>query len=101
VRFWTFLGKGSSKTPQKYFCQKVHVENFPQNNRPRFGCQFPLDFFRFVAFSGVSQRWDFKTHKKTLCKKHRVERFLQKNDQKPMRFSVRGVQKRDMKISKK
>jgi hypothetical protein len=46
VRFWMFLGKGSSKPPPKMFLQKVHVENILQKKRvfPRFFC--------FIAWFG-------------------------------------------------
>jgi hypothetical protein len=43
------------------FLQKVHVENFPQRNRQKVRCQFSLAFLGFIAFSGVSQRWEFKS----------------------------------------
>jgi hypothetical protein len=46
VRFRAFLGKGSSKTPSKYF-QKVHVKNLIQQNRQKFRCQVFLDLFLF------------------------------------------------------
>jgi hypothetical protein len=37
----------------------------------------------FIAFSGVSQRWEFKnTTKKRFLSKNRAEKFLQKNRQK-------------------
>jgi hypothetical protein len=60
VRFRAFLGKGSSKTPYKYFCKKSMSKTFPEKNRQKFRCQFFLDLFRFIAVSGVSQRWEFK-----------------------------------------
>jgi hypothetical protein len=70
-------GVQSPKTPQKYFYK--HVENFFQKNQQKFCCQVFLAFFCFIAFSGVSLRWEFKnTHKKTFYKKHCVEKFLQK-----------------------
>jgi hypothetical protein len=101
VRFWAFLGKGSPKTPLKHFLQKVHVENISRKNRQKFRCHFFLNFFCFIAFSGVSRRWEFKkrfTHKKT-C---RIA-FAKKSTKNPKpnknclnhvfgRFSARGVQ---------
>jgi hypothetical protein len=33
-----------------------------------FRCQFFLDFFGFIAVSGVSQRWEFKNTTKTRLK---------------------------------
>jgi hypothetical protein len=61
VRFWAFLGKGSSKTPQKYFYKKPmsHVENFSQNFDNFFLCQFFLDFFGFIAFFNRFLTWKF------------------------------------------
>jgi hypothetical protein len=40
-----------------------------------------LNFFGFIAFSGVFQRWELKNTTKKR-KKNRVEKFLQKIDQK-------------------
>jgi hypothetical protein len=70
--------------------------------------------FCFIAFSGVSQRWEFKNTQKTFCNKHRVEKFLQNIRPKIQnrffldfvyhvfgRFSVRAVQKHDLKKSEK
>jgi hypothetical protein len=63
----------------KIFLQKLHVENFSQKNRQKFRCQFSLDFFGCIAFSGVSQRWEFKNTTKNVWQKNHVEEFLQKN----------------------
>jgi hypothetical protein len=110
VRFSAFLGKGSSKTPLKYFCKK-------STETRNFDASFSLlDFFcfnnnTFIAFSGVSQRWEFKSTTKNVLQKNRVEKFLQKNRSKIQnrfvsrfyfyhvlgRFLVRGVQKHDKK----
>jgi hypothetical protein len=49
----------------------VHVENFSQKKRQEFRWQFPL------VLTGVQ-----KHYKKRLAKRHRVEKFLQKNRQK-------------------
>ena len=89
-----FLGV---KTVHKIFLQKVHVKNFSQNNRQKLRCQCFLDFLCFIAFSGFSQRWEFKNATKTFCKKYRVEKCLQKirpfffsrlSCQKPIFFSI-------------
>jgi hypothetical protein len=95
--------------------QKVHVENFFQKNRQKFRCQFFLDFFCFIAVSGVSQRWEFKNTTKMFCKTSRVEKLFTKHSTKNpkqtdclsnfllshfWRFSVREVQKHHKKISK-
>jgi hypothetical protein len=58
--------------------QKHHVENFFQNNRQKFRCQVFLDFLCLIAFSGVSQRWEFKNTKKNIVSKS----FYKKIDQK-------------------
>jgi hypothetical protein len=76
--FSTFLGasrQGEFENAIKIVLQKVHVENFSQTNRQKFRCQVFLGFFGFIAFSGVSQRWEFKNTTKTF----RVDLFLQKN----------------------
>jgi hypothetical protein len=67
VSFLAFSGKGSSKTPLKRFCKKFMSKTF-ENNRHKFRCQFPLDFFCFIAFSG-SQRWELKNTKEYVLQK--------------------------------
>jgi hypothetical protein len=74
VRFWTFLGKESSKTPLKYFCKKSMSKNISKSFDKNFDVSFSSIFFCFIAFSGVSQRWEFNN----TTKKNRVEKFLQK-----------------------
>jgi hypothetical protein len=39
-------------------------------------------YFGFIAFSGVSQRWEFKNTTKNVLQKNRVEKFLQKKSTK-------------------
>jgi hypothetical protein len=107
-----FIGKGSSKTPYKYFYKKVHVENFPQKNRKFFDVSFSSVFvlsrFRMFLSDGSS-----KTLQKRFTKKIVSKSFYKKFDQDPKpiffldcvynvfgRFSMRGVQKHDKKISK-
>jgi hypothetical protein len=60
--FYYVFGRFSArefKNTIQIFLQKVHVENFSQTNRQKNRCQFSL-VFCFVAFSGLSQRWEFK-----------------------------------------
>jgi hypothetical protein len=64
VRVWAFLGKGSSKTPLKYFCKKSMPKIFSKT----FGVSFSSICFGFIAFLGVLQRWEFKNTIKT-CQK--------------------------------
>jgi hypothetical protein len=86
--------------------QKVHVENFSRKKRQQFQCQFFLDFFGFIAVSGVSQRWEFKNTTKNVLQKIVSKSFYKKIDKKSKtdffsnffyhvfgRFSARGVQK--------
>jgi hypothetical protein len=82
--------------------------------RQKFRCQFFLDFFFPIAFSGVFQLREFKnTTKNVLQKKSCRKAFYKKFDQKSKtdffsiffnhvfgRFSMRGFQKHDKKISK-
>jgi amino acid transporter len=79
VRFWAFLGKGSSKTPQKYFYKKSMSKTFSKKIENFVGVSFSSIFFCFIAFSGVSQRWEFKNTTKNILRKTSVEKFLQKN----------------------
>jgi hypothetical protein len=72
--FWAFLlGKGSSKTPRR---------NFPQKSRQQFRCQFPLDLFALISFSGGSQRREFKGTTKRFCKEIVSKRFYEKSTKK-------------------
>jgi hypothetical protein len=48
VRFWAFLGKGSSKTPQKYFGKNSVSKTFPKFSKKN-RCQLFLDFFCFIG----------------------------------------------------
>jgi hypothetical protein len=70
-------------------------------------------FFCVIAFSGVSQRWEFKSTTKKVLQKNRVEKFYKKSTRKSEtdfldffnhvfgRFSARGSQKHDLKSRKK
>jgi hypothetical protein len=77
-----------------------------------FGVSFSSFFFGFIAFSGVFQRQEFKNTTKKICKKNRVEKFLQKVRPQIQnrlfldffphvfgRFLMRGVQKHVKKIN--
>jgi hypothetical protein len=84
VRFWAFLGEGSSKfkTPQKYFykTQKVHVGKKIKNFDVR--CQFFLDFFVLSRFPVFFNDGSSKTLQKAFHKRNRVEKFFTKNSTK-------------------
>jgi hypothetical protein len=109
-----FLGKGSSKTPQKYFCKKSMSKTFPKKIDKNFDVSFSSNFC-FIAFSGVSQRWEFKNTTKNVLQKKSCRKVFTKNSTKnPQptfsrivfyhvfgRFSMRGVQKHDKKNIKK
>jgi hypothetical protein len=69
--FWAFLGKGSSKTPYKYFCKKSMSKTFPKKIDRNFDVCF-------TAFSGVSQRRDFKNTTKTFGGKSMSKKKSQK-----------------------
>jgi hypothetical protein len=90
VRLGAFLGKGSKskKTPQTHFCKKSMSETFPQKNDQNFGVNFSSSSFDFIAFSGVSQRQEFKNTTESFLQKHRVEKFFYKKikiiDTKPI-----------------
>jgi hypothetical protein len=50
---------------------------------------FPRFFFGFIAFSGVSQRWEFKNTTKTVLQENRVKKVFTKKsggDPKPIFF---------------
>jgi hypothetical protein len=64
--------------------------------------------FCFIAFSGVSQQWEFKNNTKNVLQQNRVKKFLQKKRFSRFvfyhvfgRFSVRRVQKHHKNILEK
>jgi hypothetical protein len=102
--------QGEFKNAIKIFLQKVqNFQNFDKNFDVSFSSTvFGLSRFRVFFSDGSS-----KTLQKTFCKEDRVEKLLQKNRPKIQnrffldlfyhvfgRFSVRGDQKHDKKISK-
>jgi hypothetical protein len=72
------------QTRHKNVFAKVHVKSlFKKIDRiQKLRCQFSLDFFGFIAFSDVSQRWEFKNTTKNSSQKNGVEKVLQKSRQK-------------------
>jgi hypothetical protein len=103
VRFWgvsrsSVFGQGSSKTPLKlkHFCKKSMsgTENFPPEIEKIFDVSFSSAFFCFIAFSGVSQQWEFKDtlQKNGLQKRSRRKAFTIYNRKRPQKnwffFSV-------------
>jgi hypothetical protein len=112
VRFWDFLGKGSSKTSQKCFCSKSKSmsKTFSKKIDKNFDVRSSSTFFVLSRFRVFLSDRSSKTLQKTFGKKNRVENILQKFDQKSQtdffsisfyhvfgRFSVRRVQKHDLK----
>jgi hypothetical protein len=117
--FLDFYGRFSVRGVQKHHknvLTKSPCRKIPPKKSISFGCQFFLDFFCFVAFSGVSKRWELKNTTKTFYKNKSCRKVFTKNKSakspKPIfsrffcyhvfgRFSVRGVQKHHKIISKK
>jgi hypothetical protein len=79
VRFWAFLGKGSSKTPQTYLYKKSMSKTFPKKSTNISMSVFSRLFF--IAFSGVSQRWEFKSTTKNVLQKKSCRKVCTKIDQ--------------------
>jgi hypothetical protein len=105
VRFRAFFGKGSSKIILFSF-KKPHVETFFLKLDSHLGVSFSSIFLGIFAFSGVSQRWEFKNTTKNVLQNNCVENKLLKptSNLKPIcfsnllyhvfrRFSVRAVRK--------
>jgi hypothetical protein len=106
--------QGEFKNTIQIFLQKVHVENFFQNFDQKFDVSFSSTSFVLSRFRVFFSDGSSKTLQKTFCKKNRVEKLLQKVRPKIQnrlfldffshvfgRFSMRGVQKHDKKISKR
>jgi hypothetical protein len=88
-------------------------KTFPKISTKNFDDSFSSTFFCFIAFSGVSQRWEFKITTKNVLQNKSCRKILQKirpkiQNAKPTfsrkgfitflgRFSMRGVQKHDKK----
>jgi hypothetical protein len=73
--FWALRSKGSSKTPQKYSYKKSMSEAFRKKIDKSFDVSPPRLLVCFIAFSGVSQQWEFKNTTKNVLQKSRVEEF--------------------------
>jgi hypothetical protein len=75
-----FLGefKNTIKKIAKSPCRKP----FPKQSGEKSMSVFPRLFFCFIAFSGVSQRREFKNTNKKVLQKNRFEKFLQKKRRK-------------------
>jgi hypothetical protein len=104
-------GRGSSKTSLKYVYQKSPRRELFPKNRPKFRCQFFLDFFLFCRVFGCfsansdvsSKPLDTKKMHKNRVRRKKITKKLTKNP-KPIfldffchvfgRFSVRGVKKK-------
>jgi hypothetical protein len=122
VRFWAFLGKGSSKTRLKKNakspCQKLFPRKFSEN-RQKFRCRFSSTFLFYRVFRCFLAMGVQKYYKRRFTKQSCRKTFYKKIDKRnPNRFfldfvlslitflgvsrcSVRGVQKHDKKISGK
>jgi hypothetical protein len=115
ARFWAFLGKGSSKTRQKYFYKKSMSKTFSEKilrKSTKISISFSSIFlfyrvFRCFLAMGVQKHYKKRSAKKS-CRKV-FQKYRQKNPKLTFfdfvyhvfgRFSVRGVQKHDKKISK-
>jgi hypothetical protein len=73
------FANNSTKSPQLIFSRFVALSTKKQKvnkSNPKYN-SFSSFFFGFIAFSGVSQRWDIKNTTKNVLQKNRVEKFLQ------------------------
>jgi hypothetical protein len=67
--------RGVKKLDKSVFT-KVHVENLFRENRQSTSMPVFPRFVCFIAFSGASQRWEFKNNTTKVLQKHRVEKLL-------------------------
>jgi hypothetical protein len=79
VRFWAFLGKGSSKTPYKYFCKKSMSKTFSEKIDKFFDISFSSIFWVYRVFGCFSAMGVRKHYKKRFTKKS-CRKVLQKDD---------------------
>jgi hypothetical protein len=112
-----FSARGVQKHHKNTFCKKSMSKTFPKIST-KISMSVFLDFFCFIAFSGVFRRWEFKnTTKNVLQKQIASKSFYKKFGQKSKtktktdffsiflyhvfgRFSVRGVQNTTKNIEK-
>jgi hypothetical protein len=105
--------QGEFKNTTKLFLQKVHVGNYFQKIYKNFDVSFSSTFLFYRVF-GCFSRWEFKNTPKSFATNIVSKSFYKTFDQKSKtdffsiffnhvfgRFSVRGVQKHDKKISHK
>jgi hypothetical protein len=82
VRFWAFLGKGSSKTPLKYFCKKSMSKTFSEKilrKSTNFSISvFPQLFLLYRVFRCFLAMGVQKHYKKRFTKKS-CQKQIQKN----------------------
>jgi hypothetical protein len=113
VRFWAFLGKGSSKTPQTHFYKKSMSKKKSKISTKISMSVFPRLFLFSRVFGCLSAMGVQNTTKSVLQKKSCRKVFYKKFDQKSKtdffsiffnhvfgRFSMRGVKKHDNKYRK-
>jgi hypothetical protein len=112
VRFWEFFGKGSAKTPQKYFYKQSMSKTFPKKIGENFDVSFSSTFFILPHFRVFLSDGRSKTLRKTFCKKSHRKVFIKKTTKIENcfflgfiyhvfgHFSVRGVQKHHNKYPK-
>ena len=86
VRFWAFLGKGSSKTPQKYFCKKPMSKTFSEKilrKSTKISISvFPLLFLFYRVFRCFLAMGVQKHYKKRFTKKSCRKVFTKKSTKK-------------------
>jgi hypothetical protein len=80
VCFWAFLGKGSSKTPQTYFCKKSMSKTFSKTSDKNFDVSFSSIFFPFYRVSGCFSAMGVQKYYTKRSAKNRVEKSSQKID---------------------
>jgi hypothetical protein len=80
ARFWAFLGKGSSKTPYKYFCKKSMSKTFPKISTKISMSVFPRLFWFHRVFGCFSAMGVQKHYKKRFAKKIVSKSFYKKFD---------------------
>jgi hypothetical protein len=113
IRFWAFLGKGSSKTPRTYFCKKSMSKNFPKKIDKNFDVRFSSAFsfyrvFGFFSAMGVQKHYKKRFAKivsKSFYKKPQIKKskpiFSRFFSSRFWAFLGEGSSKSPQKISKK
>jgi hypothetical protein len=75
--FGRFSVRGVQKHHSNIFAKSPCRKKNPGKINKTFDVSFSSIFFGFIAFSGASQRWEFKNTTKNVLQENRVGKFVE------------------------